>query len=128
MKTMRLVSRACIFLAALAAAAPSFAVENLDRGMIALRTDQTSVYLGWRLLADDPAGRVFNVYRSTNGGPPEKLNATPMTAGTNYVDATAKLDQPNAWWITAVALPRDQAPQEGAIMARVELPADAPIR
>ncbi|HUR57744.1 MAG TPA: hypothetical protein VM029_08540, partial [Opitutaceae bacterium] len=93
-----------------------------------LRTDQTSVYLGWRLLADDPAGRVFNVYRSTNGGPPEKLNATPMTAGTNFVDATAKLDQPNAWWITAVALPRDQAPQEGAIMARVELPAHAPLR
>ena len=27
--------------------------------MIALRTGEL-VYLGWRLLADDPAGRVFN--------------------------------------------------------------------
>src|ERR1041385_4207153 len=88
-----------------------FAAENLDRGMIALRTSDTSVYLGWRFLASDPAGRVFNVYRSTAGGEAVKLNDTPMTAGTNFVDSTAKLDQANAWWITSVALPRYGGPQ-----------------
>src|SRR5688572_29140528 len=95
-----------------------FAEENLDRGMIALRTSDTSVYLGWRLLANDPAGRVFNVYRSTAGGEPVRLNQTPMMAGTNFVDSTAKLDQPNAWWITSVAPPRGAAPREGEIMGR----------
>ena len=104
------------------------AAENLDRGMLALRTSDSSVYLGWRFLASDPAGRVFNVYRSTAGGPAVKLNETPMMSGTNFVDAGAPLDQPNAWWITGVALPRGGAPQEGEILGRIELPANAPVR
>lgn len=133
MKTNPLLARrmgqaAALVCVAFSLPVPAVALEKIDRGMVALRTSESSVYLGWRLLADDPAGRVFNVYRSTAGGAPEKLNATPMMEGTNFVDATAKLDQPNAWWITAVALPRDQAPQEGAILARVELPAGAPVR
>ena len=107
---------------------PSFAAEKFDRAMIALRTGDTAVYLGWRLLADDPAGRVFNVYRSTAGGAPEKLNATPMADGTNFTYTTAKLDQPNAWWITSVALPRGGQPVEGDIMGRVELPANSPVQ
>jgi hypothetical protein len=109
-------------------AAASFAAEKFDRAMIALRTSDTSVYLGWRLFEDDPAGRVFNAYRSTAGGEAVKLNDAPMSAGTNFVDSTAKLDQPNAWWITSVALPRGQQPVEGDIMARVELPANSPVQ
>ncbi len=105
-----------------------FSAEKLDRGMVALRTSDSSVYLGWRLLSDDPAGRVFNVYRSTAGGEAIKLNDAPMMAGTNFVDTTAKLDQPNAWWITGVALPRNQAPREGDRLGQVELPANAPVR
>src|SRR4051812_24289062 len=101
--------RARIFRAAIIAAlssitTASFAAEKFDRAMVALRTGDTSVYLGWRLLAEDPAGRVFNIYRSTAGSEAVKLNEAPMAAGTNFVDSTAKLDQPNAWWITAVAL------------------------
>ena len=49
------------------------AKPSLKRAMVALRTDEKTVYLGWRLLADDPAGRVFNVYRSTAGGAPVRL-------------------------------------------------------
>ena len=55
--------------------APSPAAEKFGRAMLALRTGEQSVYLGWRLLVDDPAGPVFNVYRSTAGGAPERLNA-----------------------------------------------------
>ena len=106
----------------------SFAAEKFDRAMIALRTSEKSVYLGWRLLADDPAGRVFNVYRSTAGGEAVKLNDAPMSAGTNFTDATAKLDQSNAWWITSVALPRGAQPVEGDVMGRVELPANSPVQ
>ncbi len=106
----------------------SYAVENIDRGMVVVRTSDASVYLGWRLLATDPAGRVFNVYRSTAGGAAVKLNDTPMIAGTNFVDATVKLDAPNAWWITSVALPRGADPIEGQIEGRVELPANAPVQ
>jgi rhamnogalacturonan endolyase len=104
------------------------AAERLDRGLVAIRTGETSVYLGWRFLAEDPAGRVFNIYRSTAGGAPVKLNDAPLVAGTNFVDTKAPLDQPNAWWIRAVALPRGGAPQEGPELGRIELPAATPVR
>ena len=85
MNTIRsFVSRAAIVAASVAGVTPGLAVEKLDRGMVALRTGETSVYLSWRLLADDPAGRVFNVYRSTAGGGAMKLNDAPMSAGTNF--------------------------------------------
>ncbi len=122
MKSLRLL---CAFVLGGSAA---FAAEKFDRAMIALRTGDASVYLGWRLLADDPANRVFNIYRSTAGGAPVKLNETPMIAGTNFVDTTAPLDQPNAWWISALALTRYNAPAEGDQLARVELPANAPVQ
>lgn len=129
MNSIRSFVSCAAFAAAIFGGPPAaFAVENLDRGLVALRTGDSSVYLGWRLLASDPATRVFNVYRSTNGGAAVKLNDTPMTEGTNFVDSSAPLDQPNAWWIRAVALPRGGAPQEGEILGRVELPANAPAR
>ncbi|MEO5957750.1 MAG: hypothetical protein ABIZ49_08710 [Opitutaceae bacterium] len=103
-------SRALIAATFLGTAAATLAVENLDRGMVALRTSDSSVYLGWRLLGVDPAGRVFNIYRSTGGGAAAKLNDAPIVAGTNFVDTTAKLDQPNSWLIKGVTLPRGGDP------------------
>ncbi|HEY0001127.1 MAG TPA: rhamnogalacturonan lyase [Actinoplanes sp.] len=57
--------------------------ENLDRGLVSMRTTKGN-YLSWRLLKSDAAGTAFNVYRGTT-----KVNATPVTAGTNYTDAGA---------------------------------------
>jgi rhamnogalacturonan endolyase len=57
--------------------------ENLDRGLISLRSAKGN-FLSWRLLADDPAGVAFNVYRGS-----VKVNTTPITAGTNYTDTGA---------------------------------------
>ncbi|MBC8052271.1 MAG: T9SS type A sorting domain-containing protein [Sphingobacteriaceae bacterium] len=56
-------------------------VERLGRGVVAVRTSASQVYVGWRLLGTDPSSIAFNVYRGTT-----KLNATPITASTNYVD------------------------------------------
>ncbi|GGN86124.1 rhamnogalacturonan lyase [Actinoplanes lobatus] len=68
----------------LAAAAPSArTTEDLDRGLIALRTSGGN-FLSWRLLTSDPAGVAFNVYRGS-----VKVNAAPIAAGTNYTDAGA---------------------------------------
>ena len=36
--------------------AGAYQVENLGRGVVALRTGDASVYVGWRLLGTDPAG------------------------------------------------------------------------
>ena len=44
-------------------------MENLGRGVVVVRTGETSAYVGWRLLGTDPAGVGFNVYRAAGAGP-----------------------------------------------------------
>jgi rhamnogalacturonan endolyase len=81
-----LVSGAAVAQAAETPAAPAAAVataDNLNRGLVSIRTS-TGNYLSWRLLRSDPAGTAFNLYRGT-----VKVNAAPITAGTNYTDAGA---------------------------------------
>lgn len=56
-------------------------MEKLGRGVVAMRTGTGTVYVGWRLLGTDPSGIAFNVYRGST-----KVNSTPITASTNYVD------------------------------------------
>jgi rhamnogalacturonan endolyase len=99
-----------------------FLVENLGRGVVALRTAESSVYVGWRLLGTDPAGIAFNLYRATGDEPPVKLNGAPLTATTDFVDSTADLAQPNAYTVRPVL-----GGTELAACAAFVLPADPPI-
>lgn len=84
-------------------------MENLGRGVVAVRASSTSVFVSWRLLGLDPSGIGFNVYRSANGGTAVKLNATVLTAGTNYTDTTANLTQSNAYTVRPVVNGVEQA-------------------
>lgn len=59
-------------------------MENLSRGLVAVKTSSNSVFLSWRLLGSDTDNTAFNLYR--NG---VKLNSEPLTGATNYTDATA---------------------------------------
>lgn len=61
--------------------AQSRQMEFLRRAPVAVRQSSSAVYIGWRMLGTDPTSIGFNVYR--NG---VKLNATPVTGSTNYVD------------------------------------------
>lgn len=56
-------------------------MERLNRGVVAVRTGSSQVYIGWRLFGNDPSGIGFNVYRNST-----LLNSTPITGSTNYVD------------------------------------------
>ncbi|OWA37531.1 hypothetical protein B9G55_05620 [Saccharibacillus sp. O16] len=55
--------------------------EYLDRGLVAVLTDH-GVFLSWKYLNTDSDDTAFNIYK--NG---VKVNATPVTDSTNYVDA-----------------------------------------
>ncbi|MFT3992390.1 MAG: autotransporter-associated beta strand repeat-containing protein [Luteolibacter sp.] len=66
-------------------------MEKLGRGLVVLRTSTTQTYIGWRLLGNDPEDIAFNVYRSANGGTATKLNSSPITTTTNYVDTPGSL-------------------------------------
>jgi autotransporter-associated beta strand protein len=77
-------------------------MENLGRGVVAMRTGASTAYIGWRLLANDPEGVGFNLYRSLNGGTAVKLNAQPITNATDFVDSTATLTVSNSWFVSPV--------------------------
>jgi rhamnogalacturonan endolyase len=57
--------------------------DHLDRGLISMRSGNSN-FLSWRLLASDPAGAGFDVYRGST-----KINPAPITSGTDYTDVGA---------------------------------------
>ncbi len=59
-------------------------MEKLNRGLIAVRTNINQVYIGWRLLGNDPANTGFNLYRDN-----VLLNSSPITVSTNYLDVSS---------------------------------------
>jgi rhamnogalacturonan endolyase len=65
--------------------------ELIDRGVVSTTISEKEVYVGWRLLKDDPQEVSFNVYRKDIGlGEYEKVNVAPITSSTNYVDKTVQ--------------------------------------
>ena len=61
--------------------------EKIDRGVVALTLGERAIYVGWRLLLEDPEDVAFNVYRQDIGyGDFEKVNEKPISGSTNFVD------------------------------------------
>jgi len=59
-------------------------MEKLNRGLVAIRTSSSSVFLSWRVLGSDPDNIAFNLYRDG-----VKINATSISTSSNYTDATS---------------------------------------
>jgi rhamnogalacturonan endolyase len=114
---------ACVLSNAVEPATTPYSVENLGRGVIALRTGDASAYVGWRLLGTDPADLAFNLYRTTGTGEPLRLNAAPLTATTDFVDTTADLTQDISYSVRPV-LRGTELPAGGAF----KLPANAAVQ
>jgi rhamnogalacturonan endolyase len=100
MKNCAILKR--IFLSILAAAIfADFAaagvryMENLDRGVVAVRTSSSQVYIGWRMLGTEWGQNIgYHVYR--NG---TKITSLPITTSTNYVHS---ITTDGAYGISAV--------------------------
>jgi len=56
-------------------------MEKLNRGLVAVRTSYSKVFLSWRMLGSDPDDVAFNLYRDGI-----KINASPISDVTNYSD------------------------------------------
>jgi autotransporter-associated beta strand protein len=97
-------------------------LEALDRGVIALRPTSGEAFISWRLLGDDPPDTAFNLYRSSNGGPPEKLNPTPLSSPTHFTD------QPDFSAALTYAVRPVVNGTELAADGSFSLPASAPVR
>ena len=91
-----------------ARAATARPMENLGRGVVAVRANETNVLIGWRLLGLDPGDIGFNVYRVTGSGEPERLNEDVLTGGTNFVDSGADLSESNTYSVAPVVGGKEQ--------------------
>ncbi|OAL42900.1 hypothetical protein IQ07DRAFT_593535 [Pyrenochaeta sp. DS3sAY3a] len=89
-------------------------MENLGRGVVAVRTSTTSAFISWRLLGLDAETIGFNIYRSVDGADATKLNAAVLTKGTNYVDSNPDFAKSNRYWVRAVIDGKEQSPASGS--------------
>jgi rhamnogalacturonan endolyase len=98
-------------------------METLGRGLVAVRTTDTDVYIGWRLLGTDPADIAFNVYRAKGAKKPVKLNDLPITSTTNFVDNSANLKKLNTYFVQPII-----NGVEGQLSEPFALPRKSPVR
>jgi autotransporter-associated beta strand protein len=84
-------------------------MENLGRGVVAVRTGTASTFVSWRLLGNEPNTIGFNLYRSTGGGAAVLLNGSVLFGGTNFTDNTADLTKDNAYFVKPVINGTEQA-------------------
>lgn len=96
-------------------APPARQAEYLDRGLVAVLVDN-GVFLSWRYLNTDPDETAFNVYK--NGF---KVNAAPISGGTNYVDTTGA-DSSHYQISTVIAGKEEMQPERVAVWHHQYLP------
>jgi rhamnogalacturonan endolyase len=100
------------------AAQPKPLMEHLDRGLVGMHESDGSVFLSWRLLADDPEEVAFHVYRRTvvreqtdwgiyasvvDPQPDDvRLNAAPIRDVTWFVDRAPHLQFDTLYYVRAV--------------------------
>lgn len=84
---MRNITRILILAAALAVtpARGQRVMEALDRGLVAVRQADGKVFTSWRLLATDPEGTAFHLYRVA-GGEVRRVNREPLAGATCRID------------------------------------------
>ncbi|WP_198170133.1 rhamnogalacturonan lyase [Mucilaginibacter arboris] len=98
-------------------------MENLGRGVIAVRKSADSVYVGWRLLGTDPDEITFNLYRQSGNASPVKLNSSPIKQTTDFIDVKANSSEPNSYFVKPVLKGAEQQAGKAYTLA-----ANSPIR
>ncbi len=77
-------------------------MENLDRGVVAVRDDKGKVFVSWRQLATEPDDLAFNVYRITGQGKAQKLNKQSIVTTTSFRDITTDTSQQYVYFVRTV--------------------------
>jgi len=101
-------------------------MENLGRGVVALKSEERKIFISWRVLGTDASALTFNLYRSAGTAPsaaPEKLNVAPIAGATHFLDTTFNASVANTYFVRPVL-----ASVEQAASARFTVAANAPVR
>ena len=77
-------------------------MENLTRGLVAVKQEDGGIFVSWRLFGTDPEAIGFNLYRLTGDRPPVKVNGAPLMGPTHWVDREADPNQSHAYSVRPV--------------------------
>lgn len=83
-------------------AKPLRQMERLDRGLVAVKTDD-GVYVGWRMFGTDSKDISFNLYRDG-----ERINTAPISGSTNYLDSDGH--ENSTYSVRAILNGKEQSP------------------
>ncbi|QNU65479.1 carbohydrate-binding protein [Ruminiclostridium herbifermentans] len=81
-------------------------MEDLDRGVVAVKVSN-GVFVSWRMFGTEPTSVAYNLYR--NG---TKVNSTPITNSTNYLDASGTTS--STYTVKAIINGKEQAASKAA--------------
>ena len=107
MKTKSLIIPVLVFFVSLSTMAQR-QMEYLDRGVIAIRNSNDSVYIGWRLLGTEPNDIAFNLYHQSGNNKPILLNKTPIKESTNFEDGRQDFSVDNSYFVKAILNGQEQ--------------------
>ena len=93
--------------------------ENLDRGLVAMYINNSHVYIGWRLLDEDPMNIAFNIYRETLESAPVKLNTVPINTTTDFIDQFPINESNYRYWIRPIVNGNELVPSKETKIANI---------
>lgn len=99
MKKLMLILPCLLFITSITAQRK---MEDLDRGVAAVRNAEGKVFVSWRLLGTEPADLAFNVYRVMGNGAAQKLNKIPVTKTTGFTDNNTDTILPRAYFVKTI--------------------------
>lgn len=77
-------------------------MEYLNRGVVATPDGKGHLFVSWRLFATDNPDIAFNLYRQENGGQFVKINSTPITAVTSWLDKKADASKSYTYQVATI--------------------------
>ncbi len=77
-------------------------MENLTRGLVAVKQEDGGIFVSWRLFGTDPEAIGFNLYRITGDQAPVKVNGATLMGPTHWVDREADPNQTHAYSVRPV--------------------------
>lgn len=105
----------CAFMFSAIAVHAQRLMENLDRGVAAVRTDDGKVFVSWRLLGTEPNDLAFNLY-CTSKGKTEKLNQKPIEKVTSFLDNNFDTIAVRTYFIKTVVKGKEGAASKSFIL------------
>ncbi|WP_394466243.1 rhamnogalacturonan lyase [Mariniflexile sp. HNIBRBA6329] len=75
-------------------------MENLDRGVLAVRKNSNEVLVSWRILASEFENASYNIYRGST-----LLNTIPITGASNFIDT---IDSNETYSVSAIINSKEQ--------------------